>query len=212
MQNIVFDMGRVLMDYDSDRVCAHYMQEKALRDKVRRAVFDSAEWVYLDMGVMEEAEALSRMQARLDTEEERELAALCFRDWHFYNKWPFPGMEALVQELYAAGCRLYILSNASLRVPEKCLGRIPGASLMSGMLFSAQVGYLKPQPEIFHQFFNRFSLDPASCFFIDDLPMNIAGAKRVGMDGYCFADGDVEKLREALSKRLGVSLSQLHEP
>ena len=34
--------------------------------------------------------------------------------------------------------------------------------------------------------------------FIDDLPNNIAGAKACGMDGYCFADGDVEKLKRTL--------------
>ena len=37
------------------------------------------------------------------------------------------------------------------------------------------------------------------CFFVDDLELNIEGARRCGMDGYCFDDGNVEKLREVLA-------------
>ena len=44
----------------------------------------------------------------------------------------------------------------------------------------------------------RRGLKPEECYFIDDLPNNIAGAKACGMDGYCFADGDVEKLKRTL--------------
>ena len=44
----------------------------------------------------------------------------------------------------------------------------------------------------------RFSLKPEECFFIDDLQDNIDGAKATGMDGYCFADGDLEKLKTCL--------------
>ncbi len=37
-------------------------------------------------------------------------------------------------------------------------------------------------------------------FFIDDLLMNVEGARECGMDGYCFADRNIEALKECLSK------------
>ena len=40
---------------------------------------------------------------------------------------------------------------------------------------------------------------PEECFFIDDLERNIQGAKACGMDGYCFADGDRERLKIRLA-------------
>lgn len=46
--------------------------------------------------------------------------------------------------------------------------------------------------------FDRFSLKPEECYFIDDLALNIEGARACGMDGYCFADGDAGKLKKVL--------------
>ena len=86
IKNIVFDMGKVLVDYVADAVCRHYMtDEKEIRE-VCTSVFVSPEWVFLDMGVMEEEEALQRMKARLETPHAKEMAELCFRHWHEYNK------------------------------------------------------------------------------------------------------------------------------
>ena len=38
----------------------------------------------------------------------------------------------------------------------------------------------------------------SECFFIDDVLVNIEGARACGMDGYCFSDGDFEKLKAVL--------------
>ena len=43
--------------------------------------------------------------------------------------------------------------------------------------------------------FEKFHLKAEECFFIDDRQDNIDSAKGCGMDGYCFADGNVERLR-----------------
>ncbi|MFR1038190.1 MAG: HAD-IA family hydrolase [Clostridium sp.] len=55
---------------------------------------------------------------------------------------------------------------------------------------------------MYEHLFCRFGLKPEECYFIDDLPMNIEGAKACGMDGHCFADGSVENLRKDLEKVL----------
>ena len=46
---------------------------------------------------MPEDMALKKMQARLDTEEERSLAALCFNRWHEFNMYKKEGMEDVVR-------------------------------------------------------------------------------------------------------------------
>ena len=57
---------------------------------------------------------------------------------------------------------------------------------------------LKPQKEIYERLFEKFNIKPEECYFIDDLQLNIDGAAACGMKGYCFADGNVEKLQKAL--------------
>lgn len=53
IKNIVFDMGNVLVKYDADRVCEHFIADQAVRDRIKTAVFVSPEWVLLDMGVID---------------------------------------------------------------------------------------------------------------------------------------------------------------
>ena len=171
IKNIVFDMGKVLVNYDSFRASRHFAADEREMEAVNTSVFVSPEWLMLDMGVITEEEALRRMQDRLPQGRAREAAALCLEHWHEYCMWPVEGMESLV---------------------------IPGIRLFDGVLFSAEVKCIKPQREIYLHLFDRFRLKPEECFFIDDQLLNIEGAKACGMEGYCFADGDVEKLRQVL--------------
>lgn len=194
IKNIVFDMGKVLLDYDSSRVCQHFIKDESVQKKVETAVFISPEWVLLDMGLLSDGEALSRIQSRLDTDYEKEMARLCLEHWHEYCMWEKDGMEQVVKALKEKGYGLYLCSNASIRLLSCFQAVIPGIALFDGVLFSAEVKCMKPQKEMYEHLFHRFALKPQECFFIDDLQMNLDGAKECGMEGYCFADGDVGKL------------------
>lgn len=198
IRNLVFDMGNVLVYYDSRRASRVFAADEAEMELVNTSVFVSPEWVMLDMGVISDEEALKRMQARLPEGHAREAARLCMEHWHEYCMWPVPGMEELVIRLKEQGFGLYLCSNAAIRMVDCCQDVIPGIRLFDGVLFSAEEKCMKPQKEMYHHLFNRFHLDPKECFFIDDQPLNIQGARECGMDGYCFADGDVEKLINVL--------------
>lgn len=194
-------MGKVLLDYESMRACRHFIENEEDQKAVCSAVFDSPEWIFLDMGLISEEEGLSRMCARLP-ERLHEAATLCFEHWPEYCMWKNEEMEALVRELKAKGYGIYLCSNASIRLPGCCMEVIPAAECFDGMLFSAEIQYLKPQKEMYEHLFQRFGLKPEECYFIDDLPMNIEGARACGMDGHCFADGSMENLRKDLENVL----------
>ena len=200
IRNLVFDMGNVLVYYDSRRASRAFAADEAEMELVNTAVFISPEWIMLDMGVISDEEALRRIQARLPQGHAREAARLCMEHWHEYCMWPVPGMEELVTDLKNQGYRLYLCSNASLRMLDCYQDTIPGIRLFDGVLFSAEVKCVKPQKEMYDHLFRRFGLKPEECFFVDDLPANIQAARECGMDGYCFGDGDVMRLREILKE------------
>lgn len=202
IKNIVFDMGNVLVRYDAKKVCRYFMEDQEEMERVCTSVFVSPEWILLDMGVISEEEALKKMCDRLTTEHEKAMAKLCLEHWHEHCMWAFDGMEEVVMDLKERGFGLYLCSNASLRLLQCYQEAIPGIRVFDGVLFSAEVKCIKPQKEMYQHLFERFSLKPEECFFIDDLPTNIEGAKACGMDGYCFSDGDVERLKEKLKERL----------
>ena len=201
VKNIVFDMGRVLVNYSGMPVCKHFIEDQEDCQRVYTAVFVSPEWTLLDMGVMTDEQALELMQSRLP-QRLHEKAALCMRDWHLYNMQPIEKMGILVQELKARGLGIYLCSNAGIRLKDIYREVIPAVDCFNGILFSAEVKCIKPQREMYQHLFERFTLKPEECFFVDDLPLNIEGARACGMDGYCFADQDIEKLKTVLDSMI----------
>lgn len=198
IKNIVFDMGKVLVAYEADAVAKHFIEDEMERKEVCTSVFVSPEWLMLDMGVISEEDALKRMQSRLPSEHAKKMACLCLEHWHEYNMWPMEPVGELVRDLKKRGFGIYLCSNASLRLLDCYKQVIPAIDCFDGILFSAEEKCVKPQKEIYLRLFEKFSLKPEECFFIDDLDLNIQGAKNCGMDGYCFVDGDVEKLKNVL--------------
>ena len=197
IKNIVFDMGKVLVGYDAMRACRAYLDDEADQELVCSVVFVSPEWVFLDMGIISDEEALGRMYARLP-ERLHEAARLCMDNWHRHCMWTMTEMEPVVRRLKARGFGIYLCSNAAIRLTECYPDVIPAIDCFDGVLFSAEEKCIKPQEMIYERLFDRFDLIPGECFFIDDVQMNIDGARKCGMDGYCFADGDIEKLKQVL--------------
>lgn len=197
IKNIVFDMGKVLLDYDPMGSAKHFTDRPEELSLLRTNLFESEEWTLLDRGTITEEEAMERVKGRLADERMKRLADESMKYWHRYNISPKPGMEEVVRDLKAKGYRTYICSNASHRF-RVFQDEIPGFSLMDGALVSAEEKLLKPERAIYERLFEKFSIRPEESFFIDDLEANIQGARACGMDGYCFADGDVKRLRGVL--------------
>jgi glucose-1-phosphatase len=56
----------------------------------------------------------------------------------------------------------------------------------SNLLFSAEFGARKPEPEVYRRFLDKFGIAPNTALMIDDDPINIAGAERAGLEGHVF--------------------------
>ena len=194
IRNIVFDMGGVLMDYQPLLPCRRHAANEEEAQAIHQAIFLAPEWeTALDGGFCSEEDMLAVAQSRLDTPTQKETAARIYADYHTDALFPMPGMKAVVQRLYDRGFQIYLLSNAGSRI-HQYLHRIPGIDLFTDVLISYQEKLLKPEPPIYHRFLDKCSLEAAECLFIDNLQRNIDGAVVVGMQGYCFADGDVARL------------------
>ncbi len=200
-RSIVFDMGHVLSDYSSRRAIERFTNDGAVIDEIRFVVYCSYEWALLDAGIMDEEAVLKHTLHRLSSDAAREIARKSVEVWDKFNLWPKPGMENVVKALKARGQKVYVLSNAGLRLLDCWRRVLPCPDLYDGILFSAAEKCIKPQKYIYQIFFERFGLNPAECLFIDDLPWNVQGAEDCGMDAWCFASGDVEELKKILEIR-----------
>lgn len=198
IRNIVFDMGRVLLDYDPYLPCLRHAQNAEDAAAIHRAIFGDFSWgPMIDGGVMTEEEYLVQAQTRLETECLKSLAAEVMSDWWLDGLYPKSQMDKVINDLLEKGYRLYILTNCGTRFHDFSY-KIPCYERFSGVLVSAEEHMLKPHAEIYERLCAKYGLKPEECLFVDDLPQNVEGAKAVGMAGYCYADGDVNRLKAYL--------------
>lgn len=203
VKNIVFDMGGVLIDFDPERYTARFVSDAEDRTLVRRELFRSVEWVQMDRGIMTDGEVVSAVCARLPAHLHQAVQDI-LDNWH-QDIPPLDGIYNLVEELKERGYHIYLLSNTSARF-HSFRKNIPALRFFDGEFISADHHLLKPEPEIYRCFLEKFNLGGAECVFIDDTPLNIEAAIRCGIRGIVY-HGDPCLLRRQL-KQLDVDVDE----
>jgi 2-haloacid dehalogenase len=59
-----------------------------------------------------------------------------------------------------------------------------------GIVISGEVGVNKPDRRIFEHLVERFGIDPAAAFLVDDSPANIDAARAFGLGAIHFTDAN----------------------
>ncbi|MDD2214370.1 MAG: HAD family phosphatase [Oscillospiraceae bacterium] len=197
IQNLVFDMGNVLIKYDVESYISRFAAAAEDRRILRNELFRSLEWVSMDRGQLMPEQAWSLIQPRIPVAL-RPAARRCLLEWH-QELTLQPGMQTLLAQLKKAGCKLYVLTNASRMYHVFRQGMLPLLQYMEGEFVSADWGLLKPQPEIYQAFVQYYHLLPSETLFIDDMPLNASGAKLCGWDAVVF-HGEVAGLIQDLRR------------
>ena len=195
IRNIIFDMGNVLLRFEPEVFMERIGVAREDRPLLWREIYHSREWVQMDHGTLAEADAAKLIADRVP-ERLRDTVRKLVMDWD-RPILPVAGMVELAGELKGMGYKIYLLSNAGLRQHDYW-PRVPGSELFDGKLISADVRLLKPDYAIYRLLCEKFSLDPAECFFIDDNPGNIEAAYCCGILGAVFHD-DMSVLRRDLN-------------
>ena len=199
---VIFDLGRVLFDYDEQMLTSFSVSDPEECRRVSEVVFDRLYWDRLDKGTIEEAEIFSEIDRRLPKE-------LAEKGKEAYTNWPWhlpevPGIRALVEELHDAGVPIYVLSNISIYFAEN-YRKVPHVAsllnLFDGLVFSGPVHLVKPDPAIFTYILEKYGLKAEECVFIDDNPNNTSAAETLGITTWQFRY-DVPELTVFLHKML----------
>lgn len=197
IKNIIFDMGGVLIDYNPEK-SLYALFSKEYADILLKEIFRNQVWADKDRGIIFPEDIMEQKRSAIP-ESVYEKVAEMVNNFYPYMP-PFENMYDFVKQLKDNGYGIYLLSNASSDFHERRSG-IPALSLFDGVLISADYKLLKPEKEIYEALYEKFSLDPAECYFIDDVQKNIDGAKATGMDGHCYYHGDIEILRRAMQEK-----------
>ena len=194
IKNIIFDMGGVLIDYNPEKTVKKYFSKEHgeifLREILRNPI-----WNDKDRGIIFPDEIMEQKKDVIPAEIFEKVSEMVNNFYPYMP--PFEDMCEVVKELKDNGYKIYLLSNASSDFHERRSG-IPALSYFDGVVVSADYKLLKPEKEIYEVLYEKFSLKPEECFFIDDVQKNIDGAKATGMNGHCHSNTDMEGLKNAL--------------
>lgn len=197
IKNVIFDMGRVLIEFEPQRYAAHFVSDPGDQRLLIEEVFLSPEWVAMDRGAIGEEEASAAMCLKLPPRLHSVVPEL-FAYWQ-HDIPPIEGIADVVRDVQAEGYKLYVLSNVSRRYHE-FRDRLPAIDCFDGEFLSCETGLLKPDERFYEAFCKTFGLKAGECFFIDDSPLNIEAARHFGMEGTVF-HGSSEKLRKRLKEQ-----------
>ncbi|MGA7219636.1 MAG: HAD family phosphatase [Candidatus Sulfotelmatobacter sp.] len=98
------------------------------------------------------------------------------------------GTVEILGDLRARRVPLYAVSNWSAETFPISLERFEFLRWFDGIVLSGEVRLNKPDPRIFHHFFEKHAIDPSRAVYIDDLPKNVEAAAALGMHGIVFTD------------------------
>jgi len=199
IKNVVFDFGGVLVDWNP-----HHLYDKYFGSS------EKATW-FLE-NICRYSWNLQMDKGKLFSEGVAELQAI-YPEWSeaigiYHTRWidmmggEVEGTPDLLRRLKAAGYRVFGLSNWSMETFPLVRDEFPIFKELEGKVISGEELMVKPEPEIYHCLFERYSLVPEESVFIDDNADNVAGAKAVGMKAVQFVGA--QALERTLSEEYGL--------
>jgi putative hydrolase of the HAD superfamily len=162
----------------------------------------------LELGRLDERGFLEIVAEALGDERAGRIPLADFSDTYFAElELNQPLLESLAR-LRADGARLAVLTNNAREWHERWLS-LPEFAIFDVFVNSALEGVRKPDEAIYRLVLERLDLPAGVCTFIDDLAINCATARRVGMHAIVFTGNDdaIPKIEEAVRSTIGAERS-----
>lgn len=196
IHSIIFDLGRVLIPFDFDRAYARMtarcgLTTEQIRERLRAA------------GIVPEYES-GRIESRDFVAQVGKLLDISLGYDEFCEIWSYIFLpETLVPESFIQSLhrryRLVLLSNTNDIHYTMLEQRYPILGHFDAYTLSHKVGAMKPEPEIYADAVGKAQCAPGECFFTDDMPEYVEGARRFGIDAVRFEG--YERLQQAMRDR-----------
>lgn len=175
--DIIFDIGKVLIDFDFDAYVRSLIPEESVAAVVE-ATWHNPDWIELDRGVLSVEEVLHRFISKAP-EHEWEIRRV------FSKLGDIPQLKdttiPMIQELKARGHRVFYLSNYFEFLMHAAPEALRFTRYMDGGIFSCFEKVVKPDAEIYRRLCERYDISKDDCVFIDDSPKNVKGAEDFGI-------------------------------
>lgn len=183
IKTIIFDIGRVLVDFEPEKYLKSLYGDSDTAREVMRAYFSPEMHSELDRGVMDTEDIVRSCVTKApeyETEIRRAFADMgkCITQREF--------AIPLIESLKKRGFQVLYLSNYSAHVKNLTAEQLSFLPHTDGGVFSYEVKLIKPDRRIYEAIIEKYGLTPSECIFIDDNEQNIAMANEIGINGIVY--------------------------
>ena len=188
--NFILDLGNVVIYYTPDIYLESLFSDKDVVDKLFKTIFKSPEWLDMDRGILTHEEATDIYCAR-----EPELQAEIHKVMSNFDKTftPIYDTVKLLPKIKEQGHKLYFLSNMQIEIRDHLVETYDFFDLFEGGVFSCDIHFIKPSPEIYRHLLGKYNLDPSECLFFDDMEENVSAAEKEGIKSVLFTTAECIK-------------------
>jgi FMN phosphatase YigB (HAD superfamily) len=181
---VIFDLGNVLVFHDNELLYQRLAERAGVTPAaVRQALAEPELFFAINRGWLD-ADGIRRTVCRAigaDLTADEFAALWCC---HFQvHRAVLPLVERLVGRV-----RLLLLSNTNVLHTAYLRPRLPLLDRFDHLLFSHDLGLVKPETAFYQAALGRASVRPDRTAFFDDVPEFVAAARALGIHGYVFQD------------------------
>jgi len=183
IKNLVFDFGKVLVDYNFQKTIDTFFDDPLEAEKFG-SIFTSNE--FLDRCDKEDIpfdDIIKDMQKQYPQYAEQ--AQMFGNHYVDYVLGEVFGMREILIEMRNRGFKLYGLTNWCSKVHD-VMKAYDIFELLDGRVISSEEHLIKPDVAIYQRLCEKYDLRPEECVFADDKVVNVVGAISAGMKAIIF--------------------------
>lgn len=193
IQTIIFDIGNVVLYFDHEKMVQQLSSLLQVPfSQIKKQLFDEGLLAQFESGNFTIDEIVQKLSP---THPKHEILT-AFNTIFWQNESLVPILHSLKRQ----GKKLLLLSNISEAHFDFAIQTFPSLQLFDGAILSYKVRHAKPSPEIYRAAVKEAGCQPHECFYTDDIPGHVIGAKSLGIDAEQFLT--TELLISQLSKRM----------
>jgi glucose-1-phosphatase len=196
LKTVFFDLGNVLVFFSRPKMYRQIAECTGLSpEAAQKILVDERVQDFYEMGQIDTAHLTQIFKSRSPKPFAERALVDAFSDIFTPNTSLFP----LIERLKKQKLRLILLSNTSECHYARVHADYPVLALFDDYVLSYKVGALKPSQEIFLHALSKAGCRQSECFYTDDIPEFVEGARKVGLDSELFTN--VAGLKAALGAR-----------
>ena len=194
IENIIFDIGGVLVDYNPKTYLDKLNIENTKRNELNNIIFHNQKWKDCLNGIITNSELIEYL-VNENLNYKNEIEQILSKENLKYMLPPKKDMIKYYKILKQRGYKIYLCSNIIEDTYNYIKDNFEIIQLADGGVFSCFENVSKPNNEIYYNLINKYKIDIKKSIFIDDTKANIESANRMGFKTILFKDiKQIEKI------------------